>query len=89
MKTQLILFSISFVTILAELLTWAIFIHIILSWFVRKRTPIIDFLNQIVTPVLNPFRFARIGMMDFSPIIAFLAIDFGSKWIIEFLSRLV
>jgi uncharacterized protein YggT (Ycf19 family) len=89
MKTQVILFGIYFITLLAKLLTWAIFIHIILSWFAQRGNALTNWLNQVVTPVLRPFRFARIGMMDFSPVVAFLVIDFGSGWIIEFLSRFV
>ncbi len=89
MKIQFITFAISFISILAKLMTWAIFIHILMSWFVRRPNPFTTWLNQVVRPILRPFRFARLGMLDFSPIVAFLVIDFGAGWAIELLSKLV
>jgi uncharacterized protein YggT (Ycf19 family) len=40
-----------------------------------------------VVPLLKPFRFAKMGMLDFSPVVALLAVEFGSAWIIQFISQ--
>lgn len=58
---------------------WILIISIILSW-VRPDpyNPIVRFLNSITYPVLNKVRewlpFLKAGMIDFSPIIVFVAI---------------
>ncbi|MCF7917723.1 YggT family protein [Candidatus Gracilibacteria bacterium] len=81
-----IVFLIYFVGVLSKLLFWAIFIHVILSWFAVGRTRLGIWLEQIVYPIFRIFRWARLGMIDFSPILALIVIDFGSKYLIHFLS---
>lgn len=77
---QLVFFLIYFVLILSNLLFYAIFGWVIASWFIifgiiSPANPVIGFLSQIVMPILKPFRWARIGMIDLAPIVAILALD--------------
>lgn len=60
-------------------LTMAIFIRAILSWFqMDPRSPLIQALNSITEPIIEPIRriMPRIAMMDFSPLVAILLIQF-------------
>ena len=44
-------------------------------------------LDALVNPILKPFRWARMGMLDFSPVVALIALQFLSRWAIELLSK--
>ena len=73
-------------TVLSEsicLLCWflvmAIFIRSILSWFrMDPHSPLIQALSSITEPIIDPIRriMPRIAMMDFSPLVAILLIQF-------------
>jgi len=72
---------ISFISILLFVLQWAILIRVLLSWLpmagirLDPYNPFVKFLYDITDPILNPLRrFATIGMIDLSPIIAFFLI---------------
>jgi uncharacterized protein YggT (Ycf19 family) len=82
----LIAYSIYVVEMMSSLLFWAIFIHVILSWFAVGRTRLGMWLEQIVRPMFALFRWARIGMIDFSPILALFAINFIGKYLVAFLA---
>lgn len=82
-------FTIVFIQIFASLLTWSIFIWILMRWFARGKSPLGEMLEQIVQPILKPLRWARIGMFDLSPIIAFYLIDFIAKTFTSLLSQYV
>ena len=69
-------FLVSFVSIFFNLLFWAVFISVMLSWFASGRTQLGVWLEQVVRPILWPFRWARIGMIDFSPVLALVVLDF-------------
>ena len=53
--------------------------RVLLSWFpdIDRSNPIVQFLYQITEPVLQPIRnmLPQTGMMDFSPLVVFLAIS--------------
>ena len=69
----------TFLSILLQVLSIAILVRILLTWFpVDQSNPIIRLLNEITEPVLAPFRriIPRIGMFDLSPIAAMLVIQF-------------
>jgi YggT family protein len=71
------------VSILAQLISlyqWALIIYIFMSWFPNAReTAIGQFLARICEPFLEPFRkiVPSIGMIDISPIVAFLVLRFA------------
>jgi YggT family protein len=59
---------------------WALIIYIFMSWFPNAReTKIGQFLARICEPFLEPFRriVPSIGMIDISPIVAFLVLKFA------------
>ncbi|WP_160720120.1 YggT family protein [Bacillus sp. USDA818B3_A] len=60
--------------------SWALIIYILMSWFPNARESFIGrFLARICEPYLEPFRkiIPSIGMMDISPIVAFLVLNFA------------
>lgn len=64
-----------------QIYSWALIIYILTSWFPNIRdTAIGRFLARICEPFLEPFRriIPPIGMIDVSPIVAFLVLNFAS-----------
>jgi len=66
-----------------------IFVRVIMSWFPRDgKNKFIDILNQLTDPILEPFRKLserfglNVGMMDLSPIIALLFLQFIAEPVI-------
>jgi YggT family protein len=67
---------------LIQVYSWALIIYILMSWFPNARESAIgQFLAKICEPYLEPFRkiIPPIGMMDISPIVAFLVLNFASS----------
>ncbi|MBT2654289.1 YggT family protein [Bacillus sp. ISL-18] len=66
---------------LINIYSWALIIYILMSWFPNARETLIGrFLTRICEPYLEPFRkiIPPIGMMDISPIVAFLVLNFAT-----------
>ncbi len=63
--------------IFLDLFTVLIFLRVIFSWMVRERGPMMDFLLQATDPLLVPLRrlLPRVGMLDFSPMVAIILLD--------------
>lgn len=60
--------------------SWMIIIYILMSWIPNLRESSIgQFLGSLVEPYLSPFRkiIPPIGMIDVSPIVAILALQFA------------
>lgn len=69
-------------TKLITIYSYALIIYIFMSWFPNAReTAIGQFLAKICEPYLEPFRkiIPPLGMIDFSPIVAFLVLNFASS----------
>lgn len=67
------------IDLIFTLLTLAIFVRAILSWFVRDPyNPLVYWLDRITDPILEPIRrfVPPIGMMDITPIIALILLQF-------------
>ncbi|MDH3429277.1 MAG: YggT family protein [Gammaproteobacteria bacterium] len=67
-----------------RLFTFAIFIHIILSWIAPGTyNPATAFISMLVTPVLRPFRnlIPAIGGLDISPIFAIIFLQAAAIFI--------
>lgn len=61
--------------------SYALIVYILMSWFPNAReTSIGQFLARICEPYLEPFRkiIPPIGMLDISPIVALIALNFAS-----------
>jgi len=70
---------VGFVYYLCRILTYAIIIRAILSWFIRSRQNlIILLLDDITEPLLAPLRrvVPRLGIFDLSPLVAIVILYF-------------
>jgi YggT family protein len=76
------LLILTFVTMIQDLIRFCrylIFATIILSWvvmFTQSRSPYIEVIQELAEPLLAPFRrlLPNMGMIDLSPILAFLSL---------------
>lgn len=72
---------------------WLLVIRILLSWFgVDPQTTLNEVLRALwalTEPILVPFRKlpVRIGMLDLSPIVAFIALNFLQRLIVRLLTE--
>lgn len=74
----LILFIEAFINVLAQALTLAIFMRVILSWVpIKLPWGLGEFVWSVTEPILAPIRRALpfMGGIDFSPFIALIAIQ--------------
>ena len=72
----------TFVHLLFTILTWAIIIRALLSWFnLPPSNPLVVLLYDITEPILAPLRrvVPRIGMIDITPIVAIILMS----WVLE------
>lgn len=72
------------VVLFTALLSLAIFIRAILSWFnMSPYHPVIQALNAITEPIISPIRniMPRLGMLDLSPLVAILLLQFGGQFL--------
>ena len=84
-------FLIQFINVFFNLLTYAIIGRILMSWFGGNRHGgLYRFIYDITEPVLG--RASRllppIGMVDFSPIVALIALDLVRAFLIKLISGL-
>lgn len=67
-----------FVHYLVFILTWAIIIRALVTWFpISPDNPIIRILDEITEPIMAPLRrvVPRMGMIDITPIVALLLLQ--------------
>ena len=60
------------------MLTAAIFIRVLLSWFpIDPRNPLVTLLYDVTEPILEPLRrvIPRLGMIDITPLVAIIIIQ--------------
>ncbi len=85
----LIVFIDAFINVLAWALTLAIFVRVILSWIPNARLPfgLGEFVFAVSEPILGPIRRAMpfFGGVDFSPLVALLAIQIVSSVLLRVL----
>lgn len=75
------------VCLLSYVLIVAIIIRALLSWFnMDPRSPLIQALNSITEPILEPIRriMPRLGMIDLSPFIAIILLQVLSTGLQQF-----
>ena len=71
-------FFFNFIRVLCEVLTVAIILRAILSWFSRGTTNMLTaILFRITEPILSPLRriIPRFGVLDFSPLVAIILLQ--------------
>ncbi|RLQ95815.1 YggT family protein [Falsibacillus albus] len=69
-----------------EIYSWALIIYILMSWFPNARdTSIGRVLTKICEPYLEPFRriVPPLGMIDISPIVAFIVLNLARQGIFQ------
>ena len=72
------IYLLNFLRLLCEVLTIAIFLRAIFSWFSPRPTNILaSVLYYVTEPVLAPLRriVPRVGMLDFTPLIAIVILQ--------------
>jgi YggT family protein len=81
---------INFVNVAQQLLFWLVIISVILSYFMDPYHPIRRAVDGIVQPMLAPIRriIPLVGVLDFSPLILLLLIQFLGGMFIRFLITL-
>jgi YggT family protein len=78
-------FIVTFLEVLFQVLTIAVFIRAILSWFpTSPNNQFVAFLNQVTEPFLAPLR--RLipplgGMIDISPIVAIVLFQLAGAYV--------
>ena len=87
-----LIFAIKFIDILSIILNLLIFARIIMSWMSMGRALSLGKIGSIIFDVTEPIfklfrRFPlRVGMIDLTPMVAIIAIDFVSQLSISILS---
>jgi len=86
-------FAANFVTVLGNLITYAVFARVILSWFmVGGGSPgrVARFINDVTDPILNLVKKLphRIGMIDLSPLIALFGVNIIAYFLVELIVSL-
>jgi YggT family protein len=78
------------VNIFSQVLTFLVLGSVILSYFMSPYHPIRSFIDRLVDPLLAPIRrfVPLIGMMDFSPVILIILVQFISGILVNFLVSL-
>ena len=81
------------VTVIFQILWWAILIRVLLSWLpmagvrIDPYNPIIRALHSVTEPILEPIRkFTTVGMMDLSPIVALIGLSFLERILVSILT---
>ncbi len=80
-------YLVQFIAILSQVLYFAVIAHVILSYFLSPYHPIRQFVDRIVSPLLDPIRrvLPPVGMFDFSPLVLLLILQFATNFIIGLL----
>jgi len=74
-----------------EVYNWLIIIRVFLSWIPHDPyKPVFRFIYEITEPVLSPFRkmIGRRMMIDFSPVIAIIVLQFIEMLVLNLLRNL-
>ena len=78
------------IEVFSQILVYLILAHVILSYFMNPYHPIRSFIDKLVEPLLAPIRklVPLVGMMDFSPVILIILIQFISSGLVKILITL-
>lgn len=77
------------VKLLATLLIWVVIASVLLSYILSPYHPVRMALDRLVEPLLSPIRriLPSTGMIDFSPLVLIVLIEFLSRVIIGVLTQ--
>ena len=81
------------INVVFQVLWWAILIRVLLSWLpmanirIDPYNPAVRLLYSITDPILEPLRrYTTVGMIDLSPIVALLGLEFIRQMLITLLT---
>jgi len=82
-----VVYVVIFIRTLAQIYTFIVFLHIILSYFLSPFHPIREAIDRIVEPVLSPIRqrIPPVGMFDFSALVLIFLIQIVVSLVTNFL----
>jgi len=78
----------SIVNVMFEVYTFLIIAEVLMSWVPHDRYhPVFRFIEEVTEPVLRPFRrlIPVVGGIDFSPIVALMAVELVRRVILSLL----
>ena len=81
-------FLITFIGLLFDVLTMAVFLRAIMSWVSPGQTNMLtNILYQVTEPLLAPLRrvVPRVGMLDLTPLVAIVLLQLIGSLLIRFL----
>jgi YggT family protein len=80
------------INVVFQVLWWAILIRVLLSWLpmanirIDPYNPVVRLLYSVTDPILEPLRrYTTIGMIDLSPLVALLLLDFLRQILVSML----
>ncbi len=78
---------ITLITVIEQLFTLLILVHVILSYFMHPYHPIRQSIDRIIEPLLAPIRqmLPPVGMFDFSPLVLLILVQFIGSFLIQVL----
>tara|TARA_Y100000310_G_C20257927_1_gene612229 strand:- start:153 stop:404 length:252 start_codon:yes stop_codon:yes gene_type:complete len=79
-------FLVNFIITLADILSFAIIVRAVLTWFpIRPNNVVVVFLFYVTEPILAPLRrvIPRLGMLDITPLVAIVILRFLPKLIFK------
>ena len=84
-------FIILFIQIFARTIVFLLFLHVILSMFMSADKPLRIGIARIVYPILTPIRrfIKPFNGIDFSPVVAILAVNLIETLLTRILARIV
>jgi len=79
---------ISIISLLAQVVTILVIVHVVLSYFMSPYHPIRRAIDRIVEPLLAPIRrlMPSTGMLDFSPMILIIVVQLVARFLIGLLA---
>lgn len=85
-------FLIRVVDVVFSLVKWALMLRALISWLpnLDPRHPLVRLLDDLTEPVVSPIRrvLPSTGMIDFSPLVAFILLGVAQSLVVEALWRL-
>ncbi len=77
------------ISLLVDVLSWLIIIHLILSFFMSPYHPLREAIGRIVEPMLAPIRryVPPVGGLDFSPMVLILLLQIVGVLLANLLAR--
>jgi len=77
-----------FVRVVSQTFIWVVIASSLLSFVLSPYHPVREALDRVLAPFLNPIRsiMPNSGMIDFSPLILILIIEFLSRFLITIFS---